>query len=74
MEDDFPVRDDDEGKKGSVLTAWIGWESLEKNEEFKGTEVFKKNWTGVEGIEGVMKKVVFHLGCVKIEKVERKGV
>lgn len=63
LENDFPVRGGEEGQLGSLLIAFIGWDSIEAHERFRETEGFKENVGLITGMEGLLKLVAFHISC-----------
>ena len=63
LENDFPVRGGEEGQLGSLLIAFIGWDSVEAHERFRETEAFKENVGLITGMEGLLKMVAFHISC-----------
>jgi hypothetical protein len=62
LENDFPVRGE-ERQPGSLLIAFIGWDSIEAHERFRETEGFKENVGLITGMEGLLKMVAFHINC-----------
>lgn len=72
VENDFPVRDGEEGQKGSLLTAMIGWPSIDTHIQFRETDTFKDNIHLLRGIEGVVKMTMFHIKSRVMENETRK--
>lgn len=68
VENDFPVRGGDEGQVGTILTAFVGWPSIDAHEEFRKTEGFKEGFGVLSATEGLAKLVTFHLSCRVIER------
>lgn len=72
VENDFPVRDGEEGQKGSLLTAMIGWPSIDDHMKFRETDTFKNNIHLLRGMEGVLKMTMFHIKSRVMENETRK--
>ncbi|KAK2599521.1 hypothetical protein N8I77_011272 [Diaporthe amygdali] len=72
VENDFPVRDGEEGQKGSVLTAQVGWSSIEAHIQFRETDTFKDNIHLLREIEGKIKMTMFHVKARVLENETRK--
>lgn len=72
VENDFPVRDGEEGQKGSILTLMIGWPSIDAHMQFRETDMFKNNIHLLRGIEGVIKMTMFHIKARVMENETRK--
>ena len=68
VENDFPVKGAVEGQIGSVLTAFIGWPSIDAQMKFRKTEVYKENVKLIEGMEGMVKLAILHLSCRSLER------
>ena len=68
VENDFPVRGGEEGQKGSLLTALIGWPSVDAHMKFRETDVFKDNVGLIRSLEGLVKLTMFHLNCRTLER------
>ncbi|CAF3478475.1 hypothetical protein FGSG_04575 [Fusarium graminearum PH-1] len=66
VENDVPIRGD-ESNSGVMLTAFIGWPSVDAHMKFRETEPFKENVSLVTGIEGMLKLDLFHVSCVTHE-------
>lgn len=62
VEDDVPVRGDEEGSKGILLVAFIGWEGLEAHGRFRETEVFKDSIGSLRTMPEMVKLAAFHVG------------
>lgn len=73
LEHDFPVRGGEEGQKGSVLVALIGWPSIDAHMKFRDTEAFKGAVDLLRGMEGMTKLTMCHVECQVIENETRKG-
>jgi len=67
VENDFPVRGE-EGQRGSLLTAFIGWPSVEASMKVRETEVSRKNVELIQGIEGNIKFAMFQISCRVLER------
>lgn len=63
LENDFPVRGGEEGQNGSMLTALIGWPSIDAHMNFRETDAFKETVGLLRGMEGVVKLAMFHIKC-----------
>lgn len=63
VENDFPVRGGEEGQKGSILTAFIGWPNIDAHVKFRDTDTFKKHVDLIRHMKGVVKLVMFHIRC-----------
>ncbi len=63
VENDFPVNGGEEGQKGSLLTAFIGWPSIEEHMKFRETNAFNENVDLIRAMERMVKFVVFHMSC-----------
>ncbi len=63
VENDFPVRGGEEGQKGSILTAFIGWPSIDAHMKFRETSAFKENVDLIRSMEGIIKLATFHISC-----------
>jgi hypothetical protein len=72
VENDIPVRDGEEGQKGSLLTAMIGWPSIDAHMQFRETDTFKNNIHLLRGMEGVIKMTMFHIKSRVLENETRK--
>lgn len=72
VENDFPVRDGEEGQKGSLLAGLIGWPSIDAHMQFRETDTFKNNIHLLRGMEGVVKMTMFHLRSRVMENETRK--
>ncbi|KAG8170225.1 hypothetical protein KVR01_000970 [Diaporthe batatas] len=72
VENDFPVRDGEEGQKGSLLTAMIGWLSIATHIQFRETDTFKDNIHLLRGIEGFVKMTMFHIKSRVMENETRR--
>lgn len=72
VETDFPVRGDEDGQKGALLTAMIGWPSVDAHMEFRETEVFKENVGLLRNLKGMTKIAMFHVSCRTIERQEKR--
>lgn len=72
IENDFPVRDGEDGQKGSLLTAMIGWPSIDAHMQFRDTDTLKDNVHLLRGIEGVVKRTMFHIKSRVMENETRK--
>ncbi|KAJ8060115.1 hypothetical protein OCU04_010469 [Sclerotinia nivalis] len=70
VENDFPIRGGEPGKVGSILTAFIGWPSIDAHMKFRETEEFKDNVGLVTEMDGLVKLITFHLSCQIIERSE----
>ena len=71
VENDFPVRGGEEGQKGSILTAFVGWPSIDAHMKFQETEAYKENVGLIRAMEGIVKLDVFHISCrVLVRKTE----
>lgn len=73
VENDFPVRGGDEGQKGSMLVALIGWPSIEAHMKFRDTEAFKESVGLLRGMEGMVKLTMFHVACRSMVNQKRKA-
>jgi hypothetical protein len=73
VENDFPVRDDEEGRKGSLLTAMVGWQSVDTHMAFRETDTFKDNIHLLRAIDGALKMTMFHIKARVMENEVRKG-
>lgn len=72
VENDFPVRDGEEGQKGSLLNAMIGWPSIDAHMQFRETDTFKNNIHLLREIKGVVKMTMFHIKSRVMENETRK--
>ncbi|KAK7705827.1 hypothetical protein SLS64_007775 [Diaporthe eres] len=72
IENDFPVRDGEEGQKGSLLNLMIGWPSIDAHMQFRETDTFKNNIHLLRGMEGVIKMTMFHIKSRVMENETRK--
>ncbi|KAI7775026.1 hypothetical protein LA080_007452 [Diaporthe eres] len=72
VENDFPVRDGEEGRKGSLLNLMIGWPSIDAHMQFRETDTFKNNIHLLRGMEGVIKMTMFHIKSRVMENETRK--
>lgn len=70
VENDFPVRDSEEGQKGSLFMALIGWSSVQAHMELRETQAFKENVGLARGMEELVKMGMFHMKCRKLERKE----
>lgn len=68
VESDFPVRGGEEGQKGSLLTALIGWSSVDAHMRFRETDVFKDNVGLIRSLRGLVKLAMFHVSCRTLER------
>ncbi|KAJ9605827.1 hypothetical protein H2200_009676 [Cladophialophora chaetospira] len=68
IENDFPVLGGEEGQKGSLLTAFIGWPSVDAHMRFRETEAFKKNVDLLTGMEGLTHLGMVHISCRSLER------
>ncbi|KAF1847543.1 uncharacterized protein K460DRAFT_332664 [Cucurbitaria berberidis CBS 394.84] len=72
VETDFPVRGGDEGQRGALLTAIVGWSGSDAGLGFEETDGWKESVEGIEGLEGVVKMAVVHIRCESLEsKIDR---
>ncbi|KAG6361735.1 hypothetical protein INS49_009963 [Diaporthe citri] len=72
VENDFPVRDGEEGHEGSLLNLMIGWPSIDAHMQFRETDTFKNNIHLLRGMEGVIKMTMFHIKSRVMENENRK--
>ena len=75
VENDFPVRDGEEGQegqKGSLLMGTIGWSSIDDHMKFRETDTFKNNIHLLRGMEDVLKMTMFHIKSRVMENETRK--
>ncbi|KAI3401966.1 hypothetical protein diail_3940, partial [Diaporthe ilicicola] len=72
IENDFPVRDGEEGQKGSIFTGMIGWTSIDAHMQFRETDTFKDNIHLLRELEGVVKMTMFHVKSRVLENETRK--
>jgi hypothetical protein len=63
VENDFPVKGGEEGQIGSILTAFVGWPSIDASMEFQETEAFKESLDSVKAMKGIIKLEVFRISC-----------
>jgi hypothetical protein len=70
VESDFPVRGGEEGRKGALLTALIGWPSIDAHMKFRETDVFKDNVGLLRSLKGLVKLAMFHVSCRTLERKE----
>jgi hypothetical protein len=69
VENDFPVRGgDQEGQKGSLLIAFIGWPSVDEHMKFRETSDYLDNVELLTGMEGLISMDMFHLSCRSLER------
>jgi hypothetical protein len=68
VENDFPVRGEEPGLVGSILTAFIGWPTIDAHMKFRETEAFKENVGLIRGLEGIVKLATFHISCRSLGK------
>lgn len=68
VQDDFPVRDAEDGQTGCLFIAFIGWASIDAHVRFQGTDAFKEHIGFVVGIEGMLKISPFHVACRSSER------
>jgi hypothetical protein len=68
VENDFPVRGGEPGQSGSLLTAFIGWPSIDAHRKFRETEAFKESVDFVRDVEGIVKLAMFHISCQSLGK------
>ncbi|KAJ3037437.1 hypothetical protein HDV00_001676 [Rhizophlyctis rosea] len=73
VENDFPIRGVEDGQKGSVLVALIGWPSIDAHMEFRETEEFKQNIGLLPSMEGVLKMTMFHVHCRHLKNTVRQS-
>lgn len=73
VENDFPVRGGEEGQKGSMLIALIGWPSIDAHMNFRDTEAFKESVGLLRGMEGMVKLTMFHVACRSMVNQKRKA-
>lgn len=72
-ETDFPIRGggdpgSQDGEKGSLFFALIGWGSVGEHVAFRETDGFKENVGLVGAMEGCVGLDVFHLKCEVLER------
>jgi hypothetical protein len=70
IETDFPVRGGEEGQKGALLTAMIGWPSVDAHMKFRETDVFKDNVGLLRNLKGMVKIAMFHVSCRTVGRQE----
>lgn len=70
VENDFPIRDGEQGQKGSHLTALIGWPRIEAHLKFRETPEFKDNVALLTEMEGLIKLTMVHVRCRSLERSE----
>lgn len=63
LENNFPVRGGEEGQQGSMLTALIGWPSIDAHMKYRETDAFKETVDLIRGMEGLVKIAMFHIKC-----------
>jgi hypothetical protein len=68
VEKDFPVRGGEEGQKGTLFTALIGWPSIDAHMKFRETDVFKENVGLLRNLGGLVKLTMFHVSCRTLER------
>lgn len=68
VENDFPVRGGEEGQKGSIFVAFIGWPSIDAHMKFRETEIFKEHVSLLRGMEGLTQMAMFHISCKSLER------
>jgi hypothetical protein len=71
VERDYPVRGGEEGQKGSLLTALIGWPSVDAHMRFRETDVFKDNVGLIRSLGGLVKLAMFHVSCRTLERKKK---
>lgn len=69
IENDFPVRGEEEGQIGSILIAFIGWPSIDAHMKFRETAAFKENVDLITGMVGMSKLAMFHISCRDLAKM-----
>jgi hypothetical protein len=68
-ENDFPVRGgDEEGQKGTLFTAFIGWPSIDAHMKFRETPDYKENIELLTGMAGMISLEMFHIRCRYLER------
>ncbi|KAF3761870.1 hypothetical protein M406DRAFT_358121 [Cryphonectria parasitica EP155] len=72
VENDFPVRGGEEGQKGSMLIALIGWPSIDAHMKYRETDLFKDSVPLIRGIEGLTALGMFHVKSQNMENEVRK--
>lgn len=65
VESDVPVIGED-GKTGSLLTAFLGWPSVEAHMKFRETTQFKDNIPLLRTMPNMTKIGVFHVSCKSV--------
>ena len=71
LEADFPIRGDgNNGGKGMLFIALIGWGSVNEHNAFRESDVFKEYVGLITGMEECLDLSMFHLRC---EVLERQG-
>lgn len=71
LETDFPIRGDgNNGGKGMLFIALIGWGSVDEHMAFRESDVFKKHVGLIIGMEGCLDLSMFHLECKALERQE----
>ncbi|KAF2661832.1 hypothetical protein K491DRAFT_773790 [Lophiostoma macrostomum CBS 122681] len=69
VENDLPFVGGEDGQKGALLMAFIGWPSLDAKSKFKDTKASKENSGLISGMEGLRKLTTVH---VRFRSLERK--
>lgn len=72
VENDFPVRGGEEGQKGSMLIALIGWPTIDAHMKFRDTDAFKESVGLLRDMEGMLKLTMFHVACRSMVNQKRK--
>jgi hypothetical protein len=69
VENNFPVRGGEVGQLGSLLTAFIGWPSLDAYRTFRETDAVKESVDLIRAMEGMVKFAKFNISCQSMERM-----
>ncbi|OHF01938.1 hypothetical protein CORC01_02816 [Colletotrichum orchidophilum] len=68
IENDVPVKGGDPIQTGTILSAFIGWSTLEANNTFRQSEAYRQIESKLENMDGAIKLRPFRLSCTVLEK------